>query len=123
MSERAQQQQTVRIPFLSIVPTPPAPPVRRELGVLRAVLFLPAGVSSAAQWTNACGAYIQRRGYRLAAVCAAWRDAVRLITTGAADVIVVGRRDHLDPDRTPRLDIVTEQGDPKPADRRPRRRR
>lgn len=114
------QEQTVRIPHLRLVPRPPRE--RRELRPLRAVVFLPTGTPAVTQWTDACGEYIQRRGYRLAAVCSAWRDAIRLIFDDEADVVVVGRRDHLPRDRTPRVDVVVEEKHEAPANqRRPKR--
>ncbi len=114
------QEQTVRIPHLRLVPPPPQE--RRELRPLRAVVFLPPGTPGAGRWTDACAEYIQRQGFRLAAVCGSWRDAVRLIFDGEAEVVVVGRRDQLPRDRTPRLDVVVEERpDAPPARRRPRR--
>jgi len=116
------QEQTARIPHLRLVPPLPTPRERRELRPLRAVVFLPPGTPAAARWTDACSEYIQRRGYRLAAVVSAWKDVVHLLFGDEADVVVVGRRDQLPPDRTPRLDVVVEEKpDSPPARRRPKR--
>lgn len=102
---------------------PPQPAPRRDLNPLHAVVFLPPGTPAAALWTDACGEYIQHRGYRLAAVCSAWADVVRLVFDGTADVVVVGRRDHLPRDRRPRVEVVTEASANSDQRRRPRRRR
>lgn len=115
------QEQTVRVPYLQLVPSPSRQ--RRELRPLRAVVFLPPGTPAAARWTDACGEYIQRCGYQLAAVCGTWKDAIRLIFDDQADVVVVGRRDQLPPDRTPRLEAVTDATPAGENHRRPQRRR
>lgn len=93
-------------------------PARRDMKPLLAVVFLPPGTPGAGLWTDACGEYIERRGYRLAAVCGAWADAIRMVLGGEADVVVVGRRDHLPRDRTPRVDVVAEEKPTAPANRR-----
>lgn len=121
MPDRGRQEQTVRISHLRLLPSL-EPTTRRELKPLQAVVFLPPGTPAAGQWTDACGEYVERRGYRLAAVCSAWADAIRMVINGLADVIVVGRRDHLPRDRKPRVEIVTEEtADAPPTRRRPRR--
>lgn len=101
---------------------PPQPAGRRDLKPLRAVVFLPPGTPGAGIWRDACAEYVELRGYRLAAVCSAWADAITMVFDGEADVVVVGRRDHLPRDRTPRVDVVAEE--PRataPGRRRPRR--
>jgi hypothetical protein len=117
-----QQEQTVRVPYLRLVPPTPSPRERRELQPLRAVVFMPPGTPAAARWTDACSDYIQRRGYRLAAVVGAWRDVIQLVFGDEADVVVVGRRDQLPPDRIPRVDVVVEEDRGEaPNRRRPKR--
>lgn len=100
----------------------PASRARRELHPLDAVIYLPTGLVAAATWRDACAEYCQRRHYRIVAVVAEWADLIRMLGDGEADVAVIGRRDHLPRDRTPRIDVVVEQG---PDDdltlRRPRR--
>lgn len=96
---------------------------RRELRPLSAIVFIPPGTPASAQWRDTCGDYCQRKGYRLAGIVAQWDDVIQLITDGEADVVIVGRRDHLARDRSPRLEIVTEEGAELPtAQRRPQRR-
>lgn len=102
--------------------TPPGAGRRRNLHPLDAVIYLPTGLAASARWRDACAEYCQRRRYRIVAVVSEWRDLARMIVEGQAAVAVVGRRDHLPRDRTPRLDVVTEQGQgDDPTTRRPRR--
>lgn len=122
MPDRGHQEDTARIPHLQLVPSP-GPTGRREIGPLHAIVFVPPGTGSAGVWTDACGEYVQRRGYHLAAVCSAWADAIRMVINGVADVIVVGRRDHLPRDRKPRVEVVTEAAKTGEEHRRPQRRR
>lgn len=117
------QEQTIRIPADRAPSGPRRAPARRDLRPLGAVVFLPPGVPGAGLWTDACGEYIERRGYRLAAVCGAWGDAVRMVLAGEAEVVVVGRRDHLPADRKPRVEVVTEAASTAENRRRPRRQR
>lgn len=114
------QEQTVRLAYASAVALPSR---NRERRPPSAVVFLPHGTPSAGRWTDTCGEYIQRRGYRLAAFATVWADVVRMVLTGAADVVVVGRRDHLPPDRTPRVEIITDSAPAADRQRRPQRRR
>lgn len=117
------QEQTVHIPRLADLALPPAiEPARRDLRPLGAVVFMPPGTPG--RWIDACAEHIAARGYHLAAVCTAWRDAVGLLMSGIAQVVVVGRRDHVPPDVTPRLEVVAESR-PEAAEnrRRPARRR
>lgn len=116
------QEQTIRIPHLRVVPSPPPLP-RRDLKPLAAVVLVPPGIQGSGLWTDACAEHVQKRGYRLAAVCSAWADAMRMIFDGIADVIVVGRRDHLPRDRTPRVDVITEANQAGESRRRPQRRK
>lgn len=121
MPERGHQEQTVPIPHLRLLPSP-KPKDRRDLQPTQAIVYVPPGIRSAGVWTDTCGEYVQRRGYRLAAVCSVWADVIRLLFGGKADVVVVGRRDHLPRDRKPRVEVVSEErADTTPTKRRPRR--
>ena len=98
------------------------PAQRRDLRPTPAIVFLPTGLPAAAQWRDACGEYCARKGYKIAGIVRDWADLLRLVVAGEADVVVVGRRDHLSRTRTPRLEVVTEEGAELPsAQRRPRR--
>lgn len=87
-----------------------APRRRRELHPLDAIIFLPSGLPASAKWRDACAEYCMRRKYRVVGVVSGYADLIRMLVDGKADVGVVGRRDHLPRDRTPRLDVVVEQG-------------
>jgi len=91
--------------------------------MLRCVLFIPSG-SGSRQWLAICAAYCETNHYEIIAIAAIWDDAIAILAAGEASVAVVGRRDHLPPDRTPRIEVVTEQptDDPQPMRRRPHRR-
>lgn len=95
---------------------------RRNLRPQTAIIYLPTGLAARATWQDACAEYCQRRRYLIRAVVADWNDVVTMLIEGEADVAVVGRRDHLPRERTPRLDVVTEERlDLPPTQRRPRR--
>jgi len=89
-----------------------------------AVVFVPAGDPDYARWLMVCGDYCNSRGYEITAVVSDWADAMTLCTTAGVDIVVTARWDHLPPDRTPRLEIVTDQrvaANPPRHFRRPRR--
>lgn len=61
-----------------------------------------------------------------------WDDVVRMCHEGAVEIVIIDDRDHLPPDRIPRLVVVGEElvtqpvapdpsGEPPPRQRRPRR--
>lgn len=87
--------------------------------MLKTVVFIPD--SETQRWLTVCAQYCAVRHYQVVAVVSAWVDAVRMVVDGRATVLVAGRRDHLPPDRSPRLEIVVEQTEPTPV--RPSRRR
>jgi len=90
--------------------------------VYSAIIYLPLGLVAAAVWRDTCAEYCQRRRYHIVAVVTDWGDVTKMLADGKADVAVVGRRDHLPRERTPRLDVVVEEKlDLPPAQRRPRR--
>lgn len=72
-----------------------------------AVLFIPPG-PSAERWRDLCGSYCHDHRYTIVAIATTWAAAFAMLISGEASVAVVGRRDHLPPDRTPRLEVVTE---------------
>lgn len=95
---------------------------RRDLAPLNAVIYLPPGLAAVATWQDTCAQYCARRRYQLAGFVTEWTDLTYLLLHGEADVAVVGRRDHLPRNRTPRIDVVVEERmDLPPTQRRPRR--
>lgn len=88
-----------------------------------AVLFVPTG-RGADVWLTVCAEYANRYRYQVAAVASDWDDVMTMLRAKEAEVVVVARRDHLPPSRTPRLEIVTEpESAPRPpGQRRPQRR-
>lgn len=90
-----------------------------------AVLFVPTG-HGADRWLTVCAEYAARYRYMVTAVASDWDDVLTMLRDGEATVVVVARRDHLPPLRTPRLEVVTEVETAPVArrpDRRPRRTR
>lgn len=95
---------------------------RRDMRPPSAIIYLPPGLSASGTWRDACAEYCQRRRYHIAAVVTDWTDVVQMLVEGEADVAVVGARDHLPRERTPRIDVVVEEKlDLPPTQRRPRR--
>lgn len=88
-----------------------------------AVLLVPTG-RGADVWLTVCADYAARHHYQVAAIASDWDGVMTVLRNEEAEVVVVARRDHLPPSRTPRLEIVTEpQSAPAaPSQRRPQRR-
>jgi len=54
-----------------------------------------------------CITHCLAQGYHMIGVVRDdWGEAMRLLQTGTADVIVVADEEHLDPNRTPRIEVV-----------------
>jgi hypothetical protein len=91
---------------------------------MRAVIWIPTH-ADLYRWGAACAEYCARHGYELYGVIhGAWRDATRLLIAGDAQVAVIASREHLPPDRVPRIEIVSEvpgRERAAPTRRRPRR--
>lgn len=87
---------------------------------MNAVLYVPTG-HGADRWLTVCAEYAARYRYEVAAVATEWDSVVTMLLQGDAQVVVVARRDHLPPMRTPRMEIVTEV-QTAPAAQRPSRR-
>lgn len=90
---------------------------------VQALIFVPLSDPHARHWVSVCFSHCLRNGYTPLAVVRTWDDVWRMIRGGVQAVVVVGRRDHLDATRTPRLEVITEQLGKPPArrQRRPRR--
>lgn len=67
------------------------------------------------RYTDRCAEYCNRLGLSLAAVVVdeldggRWPEVARMLMDGIVQVVVVADRDELPPDRTPRVDVVSEQ--------------
>jgi len=98
---------------------------QKGLPMLRCVLFIPSG-PSAIRWRDICAKYANDQRYLIVAVTSTWAAALAMLTSGEAEVAVIGRRDHLPPDRIPRVEVATEPHPvriPSPMSRRTVRRR
>lgn len=75
---------------------------------LRAVIWVPDRTAEGMRWIRACSEHCQRAGYQVIAIVIGdrWDDAMGMLGTGQADVIVLGRRDQLQPDRLPRVESL-----------------
>lgn len=74
---------------------------------LRCVLFIPSG-PAAIRWRDLCARYATDQRYLIVAVTSTWTAALAMLTSGEAEVAVIGRRDHLPLDRIPRVEVATE---------------
>ena len=74
----------------------------------RAVIFVPSLDPAHVRWVLVCGEFCSRRGYLITAVVGSWADTIAMVMERAADIVVTARRDHLPPDRLPRLEIAAE---------------
>lgn len=93
--------------------------------MLRCVLLVLPGAAHE-YWLNRCATYASKRGYLVVAVAAHWDAAMDVIFAREAEVVVIGRRRDMPPDRIPRLEVVSEAptGQPvTPEQRRPIRKR
>lgn len=91
---------------------------------MRAIIWVPSG-NDAERWKRVCVDYCERRGYDIVSVIyvqsdglAEWRQLAAM--ADEYEVLVVGRQDHLPAQRSPRVEVVADAGQP-PWRRRPRR--
>lgn len=88
---------------------------------------MPADDPERDRFTRECLADCERAGLEVTALVAytdrdnGWTEAVRVIESHSAEVIVVARREHVPPDRVPQLRVVAEQPAAPPRRRRLRR--
>lgn len=78
--------------------------------MIRSGLFVPTHLTDTLQWTNICARHSTSYGYHIDSVVSTWSDLVRMLFTGQIHVAVAGQRDHLPPDRTPRIEFAMDQG-------------
>jgi len=76
--------------------------------VFRAVLYVPSEDPAHVRWVLVCGDYCSARGYLITAIAGVWADVVAMVRCEGADIVIAARRDHLPPDRLPRLEIAAE---------------
>jgi hypothetical protein len=72
----------------------------------RAVIFVPHNSTQRYRWTEECRVYCRNHGYEVVGVADTWEKARDTVTAVGAEVIVVARRRHLPPDRSPRVEVV-----------------
>ena len=72
----------------------------------RAIAFIPSDNPLDGVYAIQCLQHIERRGYQLVAILRTWEQVLEALRADLAQVIVVARREHLDPDRAPRIEVV-----------------
>lgn len=91
------------------------------------MILVPADDPERDRWTRECLADCEREGVEVTALVTrddpdeGWAEAMRVIESHNAEVIVVARREHVPPDRVPQLRVVAEQSAAPPRRRRLRR--
>jgi hypothetical protein len=79
---------------------------------LRAIIYVPDD-EDRDRWEARCLEYCDRRRYRVVALVVGgperWDDAMDMMYAREADVLVVASKMHLPPDRTPRVEAVTDE--------------
>lgn len=75
--------------------------------LLPSLIYVPDMLHSQA-WIDACYRHCQTHGYNPLAIVRHWEDAVKMILAGKAAVAVTGQRRWLPPNRTPRLEVISE---------------
>jgi hypothetical protein len=74
--------------------------------IVKAVILLPIGAAIDGSFARQCITHIERHGYRLAAVLTDWAAALTMLRSKEAEVVVLARREHFEPDWTPRIEFV-----------------
>lgn len=86
-----------------------------------AIIFVPATDPHMRHWVRVCFSHCLKLGYSPLAVVHRWEDVLEMVfEEGLRPVIVIARRDHLDPKREPRLEVVTEERERAPGQRQRR---
>lgn len=71
-----------------------------------AIIFIPAAFHFAT-YAAQCLTYCAGRGYEVYGIVTTdWAAVLAVLSAGAAQVVVVARPDHLDPDRVPRIEVA-----------------
>lgn len=93
---------------------------------LRAVIYLLAG-EGMVRWRRICATHVELHGYLLVSIViddaggAKWASVRSLLDAGRVDVVVVAHRDHLPPDRLPRIEVANDEPTLNLHQRRPSR--
>jgi hypothetical protein len=80
-----------------------------ENPMITAILFVPAGVALDSIYVREGMEHLARHGYNLLTFASDWAVVLQLIALGRADVVVFARKEHRDPDWTPRVEYVGEE--------------
>lgn len=78
----------------------------------RAIIYVPNDVDRD-RWEAVCLKYCDRRGYEVVSLVVGgperWVHITQMLQAYEAEVVVVASQDHLPPNRTPRIESVTEE--------------
>jgi hypothetical protein len=95
-------------------------------GDIRAVIYVP-DTSETDRWYRTALEYCEAHRYEVVGVvterCAGdcWVDVIEMLRTGEANIAVIGRRDHLPAQRSPRIEVIAEATTPRAPTTRHRR--
>jgi len=95
-------------------------------GYIRTVIYVP-DTPETDRWYRLALQYCEMRRYEVVSVVTertgggCWTDVVEMLRTGEADVVVIGRRDHLPAQRRPRVEVIAEASTPRIPTTRHRR--
>lgn len=85
-----------------------------------AVIYLPPALTLDSKFAQQCIAHLTRRGYELLTIAREWELVARLLQLGRAQVVIVARRSHINPEWTPRIEVVSEEPEDESSKQRPR---
>jgi len=95
-------------------------------GEARTIIYVP-DTADTDRWYRLALDYCERRRYEVVSVVTersdggCWADVVEMLRVGEAEVVVVGRRDHLPAQRRPRVEVIAEATTPRTTTARHRR--
>lgn len=82
----------------------------------RAIVYVPSGDFD--PHAARCTAFSEERGYDLKGIVRDdWESVKKMMQNGEVSVVLVAVDGHLDPNRTPRIEVVAEQSTNQPASR------
>lgn len=75
--------------------------------LINAIIMLPVGAAIDGLYARQCIRHVEKHGYRLAGILLHdWSSALTMLRSEEAEVIVMARAEHFDPDWTPRVEFV-----------------